>query len=108
MRRPEFEQWLSDQKYAKGSVTTFSPDAHRVERDETLEVDLDKEFKKDGMKSIIELYSYTEQDALDINKPKPRMVFKPNDPNKPYSESLKDYKKALKHYRDFCEKHPPK
>ena len=80
----EFKEWLMNvYRDAEGNkldvVTTVSHLSHVNDLHMMYNRDLDEEFKKDGMKSVIADF--------------------PN--NIPYQ-------KALKQYKLFCEKHPPK
>ncbi len=102
MREQEFTTWLENWIKPRGGHLTkqnfnfYMRNARRIEEVEG--VNLDKEFRKDGMASLMELYTYNKDDIIN-NRPNPtNLNVKPS--------SLRDYKCALNHYRRFCEKHP--
>ncbi len=97
MRELEFKEWLRNQGYKESTVTTFTPDALRVERVEN--TDLDEEFQKDGLKRLIDLYTYSTQDQRN-NRPNPTNM---NGNTTSLSGFLASYKGALKQYSKFCE-----
>ena len=92
MRQPEFEQWLRDQRYAESTITTYGPSARTVEKAE--KIDLDQEYQKDGLASLIALYRYTEKDRRNKR-------LNPTNLNVAL-HTLGDYGTALKQYRKFC------
>ncbi len=102
MRKQEFRDWLENKVTPSGgamgnATLNFYIDAiGNIEKAE--KINIDESFQKDGMASILKLYSYSAQD--DRNK-------RPNPTNlkitrpAPYG-ALSDYKTALNHYRKFC------
>ncbi len=98
MREQEFRQWARTQRYAERSVSTLVYDAKRTERDEG--VDLDAEFEKDGLKSLIRLYSPTAQDERDGKIPKMKVTSKHKD--KSLFDIFYGYRHTLKKYSKFC------
>ncbi len=66
-------------------------------------IDLDKEFRKDKMASLYNLYKYSTQDEHD-NRPNPTNL----EINTRLYKALSNIRSALNHYIRFCEKHPPK
>ena len=84
MRREEFKDWLTNiYRDVDGNKLDAITIAHQVGELVTLynnyERDLDKEFQKDGIKSVMNAFP-----------------------------SIKSYQTALNHYRKFCETNPPK
>ncbi len=110
MREQEFSDWLKNdykksngKPLAKRSPTTYVRDAKRVNDIEGK--NLDKEFRNDCMESIIELYIKAgENEDPSLVK----IIIKPHEEGKPFSESILNFITTLKHYRSFCEKNPPK
>ncbi len=98
MRVEEFKEWARTQNYAESTVRTFASDSKRVEREEN--IDLDEEFEKDELKSLIRLYTPTAQDERDGNIPEMKIVTKHKD--KSLSESFSGYRVTLNQYRKFC------
>ncbi len=99
-----FENWLKSLKKRNNpskrhlkdsSVTTYLNDSKRVEDEDGF--DLDNEFAKNEMESLLERYTYTTADE-ESDKPNPtHLVFK----SKSLRKSLSDHKTALNHYRKF-------
>ncbi len=97
MREQEFKEWARTKGYAERSVNTLLYDAKRTEKDDS--VDLDEEFEKDELKSLIRLYSPTKQDEREGNIPKMKVVSKHKD--KSLFDNLYGYRSTLKKYAEF-------
>ena len=108
MREQKFKDWLEAYRQKNGKpLKQRSKEVYVIDNKKVAEVEsrnLDDEFKKNGLESLIELYTYSKADRdrgrdnptnLDINKSR---LYK----------SLGNHKVVLNHYRRFCEKHPPK
>ncbi len=108
MRAFRFVRWLENWPTPRGGKMTDGNIEFYVEAISNIEkaekIDMDKEFQKDGMAWISNLYSYSVQDNRD-NRPNPTKVALTK--STVYS-TLSDHKTALNHYVRFCEKHPPK
>ncbi len=110
MRKQEFSDWLkNDYKKANGkplaelSYPTYVTDAKRVNDVEGK--NLDKEFRNDCMESIIGLYikAGKNEDSSLV-----KIIIRPRNKDKLFSESISNFITALKHYRNFCVTNPPK
>ena len=96
MREHDFRVWMDESGNAPSTTQTRTSGIRRVERDEG--IDVDEEFQKDGMKSLLELFRYTSNDTR-ANRPNPTKL-------KIATESLQRdiswFAGHLRKYRDFC------
>ena len=74
MREQEFEKWLR-RKITSAPVRNYILRCGRVERD--LRIDLDKEFEKDGGRSLLESMVYSQQDQKNHVPLRCAIEFKP-------------------------------
>ena len=73
-----------------------------IERAE--KIDLDKEFDRDGLESLLELYTYTEQDERDGRPNRTKILdesFIKYDEALSLSDKLSSYKNSISGYRKF-------
>ena len=98
MREQEFKEWLKSLGMLDVSSNNWARVVQRIENDE--KINLDEEFKKDKLKSLLELYTYTTQDERDNRTSSAKI-----DTTK--VASLKNFfsahKSGINHYRKFCE-----
>lgn len=91
--RPEYRQWLLDQKYASNTV---SAQLHRAGRVEEHHGNLDDHYDTDRLASLIETLRYSTDDAR-RNRPNPsRIPFEGDIRN-----NLASYRNAIERYRTF-------
>ncbi len=94
MREEEFRQWIKQQGLR--DLTTAISANRRVERDE--KVDLDEEFKNNGLQSLLKRYTYTTQDERDKRKNPTAM----KTTTKSLLIFLSGHKSFLNQYLKFC------
>ncbi len=108
MRLDDFKIWLSSPKYGLNirldlpTTRAALMSLYDIERAE--KIDLDKEFDRDGLESLLELYTYTEQDERDGRPNRTKIL---DESSIKYNEalSLSDklslYKNSISGYRKF-------
>ena len=101
MKEQEFKEWLDayrsrhGDKLAESTKHTYVTDNKRVVNEDG--VDLDKEFDKDKLYSLLERYAYGKDDERH-NRPNPTKL----DIDAPsIYGSLSSHRTALRHYRRF-------
>ena len=96
MRKDEYGKYLENRLKPNSAKDRLSR-CKSVEK--ALGVDLDEEYKKDGGTRVMEMLSYTIQDARD-NKPLPAgLAFKPG---ANIIQRITDLRSAVKQYFAFC------
>ncbi len=96
MRVEEFRAWTTNFDIAESTIRTHITDIKRIEKSEG--IDVDNEFKKDGMKSLLQTYTYSVQDERD-GRPNPtKLITKTTS----LPRFLGQYKSYLNKYREFC------
>ncbi|MCA8834357.1 MAG: hypothetical protein K8953_04650 [Proteobacteria bacterium] len=108
MRELEFKLWLdayrtkAKKPLAQTTKNTYIRDNKRVEEEDKFEGfnGLDKEFEKDGLKSLLERYAYSKADERAGRKNPTNMDIKPR--SKSVLNSLSSHRTALNHYHTFC------
>jgi hypothetical protein len=97
--RPDYEQWLRNQRYEEGTINT---QLYRARRVEECYGSLDEEFAKDRLESLINSLQYTAEDERQ-NRPNPTKI--PFDGNA--YRNLASYRDAVKRYRNFLNGEAP-
>ncbi len=107
-REIKFRDWMDKRKtnagidYEPKTINTHVSDLCRIEKAE--KIDLDEEFKANRLKRLIDLYTYSADDAR-ADLPNPTNL---KTTSKSLYGFLSAYKSQINKYREFCEKHPPK
>ncbi len=106
MRHREFTDWLGKRQTKNGrlsdsTIETYEEKASTIEFHEKIK--LDDEFKKDGLKRLIDLYKYSKEDETN-NRPNPTSM---PDYSSSLSSFLSNCRTVLNHYKNFCKDHPP-
>ncbi len=101
MREQEFRAWLKNWVTPSGgsldrSITNFYVNAV-ISVEQAENTNMDKEFEKDSMASVYQLYTYSADDERN-NRPNPTNLEIP----KRIRGAIADIRSALNHYRRFC------
>ncbi len=101
MRKEEFRAWLENpatvgRKLTDITVTATIGSIKRIADSE--EINIDEEFKKDGLERLLKLYKYSAQDERD-NLPNPTRIKTTTVVLRGF---LSAHKSAINHYRRFC------
>ncbi|KAA0573212.1 endonuclease NucS domain-containing protein [Azospirillum sp. Sh1] len=91
--RPEYKEWLEQEKYASNTV---SAQLYRAERVEEHHGDLDEHYAKDHMESLLSMLRYSKDDKR-CNHPNPSKL--PIDGD--LQSGLASYRGAVERYRRF-------
>ncbi len=103
MREQKFKDWMEAYRSKAGNELeestkhTYMTDNKRVESEDGF--DLDKEFDKDKLASLIDRYEYSAEDEKNGRKNPTNLNIKHR--SKSVRNSLASHRTALRHYRRF-------
>ena len=97
MQEYKFQYWLENTGISKRPISDALSRCRRIENG--FGIDLDAEYKKDGGRSIIDLLTYTTEDAKN-NRPAPKGIDFSGGAN--IKNGMASLRSAAKKYFEFC------